>query len=314
MTQAQKIAKDKFKKAIEYRKKTGVSLKEAFAHIYGKKVGAVKKKAAPKKKAALKKSAPKKKSAVKKVASKRITDIHKDSKSHNVNIKVVSGVKKKKVGDYLNRDARYKDEKGYRKFGKNDYRVTRSKDGTFANFSKIGAKIPSEFVSLSGYKFGKEIIVAGIGKLSTLKNLVPEVKLRVTRGKKAISDTIKSSTDGAEIFKRFIGKNKIETQELFAVAYLNQANKVLGVYVHSIGSISSVSVDVRLVLAGALQMGAVSLILCHNHPSGNLRPSEADEKMTKQLMKAASTHNINILDHIIITKDSHYSFAENGML
>jgi DNA repair protein RadC len=220
----------------------------------------------------------------------------------------------KKVGDYSNRDAIYKDERGSRKLAKGNYRVTRSKDGTFANFSKIAGKIPSEFVSLSGYKFGKEIIVAGIGKLSTLKNLVPEVKLRVTRGKKAISDTIKSSTDGAEIFKRFIGKNKIETQELFAVAYLNQANKVLGVYVHSIGSISSVSVDVRLVLAGALQMGAVSLILCHNHPSGNLRPSEADEKMTKQLIKAASTHNINILDHIIITKDSHYSFAENGML
>jgi len=304
MTQAQKIAKDKFKKAIEYRKKTGVSLKEAFAHIYGKKVGAVKKKAEPKKK-----TAPKKKAVAKKV-----TGSHKDTKSHNVNIKVVSGVKKKKVGDYLNRDTRYKDEKGYRKLAKNEYRVTRSKNGTFANFSKIGAKIPSEFVSLSGYKFGKEIIVAGVGKLSTLKNLVPEVKLRVTRGKKAISDTIKSSTDGSEIFKRFIGKNKIETQELFAVAYLNQANKVLGVYVHSIGSISSVSVDVRLVLAGALQMGAVSLILCHNHPSGNLRPSEADEKLTKQLIKAASTHNINILDHIIITKDSHYSFAENGML
>jgi hypothetical protein len=81
MTQAQKIAKDKFKKAIEYRKKTGVSLKEAFAHIYGKKVGAVKKKSAPKK-----------------AATKRITDIHKDSKSHNVRISVVSGTKKKKVG------------------------------------------------------------------------------------------------------------------------------------------------------------------------------------------------------------------------
>lgn len=105
MTQAQKIAKDKFKKAIEYRKKTGVSLKEAFAHIYGKKVGAVKKKSAPKKKAAPEKAALKKKAAPKKAAlkkkatpkksaSKRITDIHKDSKSHNVNIKVVSGVKK----------------------------------------------------------------------------------------------------------------------------------------------------------------------------------------------------------------------------
>jgi len=104
MTQAQKIAKDKFKKAIEYRKKTGVSLKEAFAHIYGKKIGAVKKKAAPKKaapkkvapqkKALPKKNAPKNKTAPKKVASKRVTDIHKDSKSHNVNIKVVSGIKK----------------------------------------------------------------------------------------------------------------------------------------------------------------------------------------------------------------------------
>ena len=78
MTQAQKIAKDKFKKAIEYRKKTGVSLKDAFAHIYGKKVGAVKKKAAPKKKA----------------ASKKVTGSHKDTKSHNVNIRVVSGYKK----------------------------------------------------------------------------------------------------------------------------------------------------------------------------------------------------------------------------
>jgi DNA repair protein RadC len=304
MTQAQKIAKDKFKKAIEYRKKTGVSLKEAFAHIYGKKVGAVKKKSAPKKKAVPKKKA----------ASKKVTGSHKDTKSHNVNIRVVSGTKKKKVGDYLNRDARYKDERGYRKLGKGDYRVTRSKDGTFANFSKISGKIPSEFVSLSGYKFGKEIIVAGVGKLSTLKNLVPEVKLRVTRGKKSASDTVTSSTVASEIFKRFIGKNKIETQELVAVAYLNTANKVLGVYVHSIGSISSASVDVRLVLAGALQMGAVGLILCHNHPSGNLKPSEADKTMTKQLIKATSYHNINVLDHIIITKESHFSFAENGLL
>jgi len=129
MTQAQKIAKDKFKKAIEYRSKTGVSLKEAFAHIYGKKKVAAKKKSAPKKKTASKKvaaikiiekgeskktkakatyqqvrtkagtfkglkkvGAVKKKAASKKTASKRITDIHKDSKSHNVNIRVVSGL------------------------------------------------------------------------------------------------------------------------------------------------------------------------------------------------------------------------------
>jgi len=87
MTSAQKAAKEKFKKAIEYRKKTGVSLKEAFAHAYGKKVGAIKKKAAPNKKAAVKKLAPKKKAAPKKV-----TGSHKDTKSHNVNIRVVSGL------------------------------------------------------------------------------------------------------------------------------------------------------------------------------------------------------------------------------
>ena len=114
MTAAQKEAKANFKKAIEYRKKTGVSLKEAFAHVYGKKVGAapkkkaakkaapkkaakklVKKKAAPKKKAA-KKAAPKKaaKKVVKKAAPKRSVSLHKDTKSHNVNIRVVSGIGK----------------------------------------------------------------------------------------------------------------------------------------------------------------------------------------------------------------------------
>jgi len=285
MTAKQKAARANFKKAVTEAQKLRKSnpkltqaqaLKQAFSA--NKKVGAVKKKSAPKK------AAPKKKAA------------------------------SKKVGDYTNSGAIYKDERGSRKLAKGNYRVTRSKDGTFANFSKIAGKIPSEFVSLSGYKFGKEIIVAGVGKLSTLKNLVPEVKLRVTRGKKSASDTVTSSTVASEIFKRFIGKNKIETQELVAVAYLNTANKVLGVYVHSIGSISSASVDVRLVLAGALQMGAVGLILCHNHPSGNLKPSEADKTMTKQLIKATSYHNINVLDHIIITKESHFSFAENGLL
>jgi DNA repair protein RadC len=261
MTQAQKIAKDKFKKAIAYRTKTGVSLKEAFAYIYGKKVSSVKKKVAPKKKA-----------AAKKVTTKKALP------------KKVGAIKKKSIPKKIN------------------------------NYSKGNAKLPSEFVSLSGYSYGKEIIVAGIGKLSTLKNLVPDVKLRVTRGKKSVSDIVTSGSVASEIFKRFIGKNKIETQELVAVAYLSQSNKVLGVYVHTIGSISAANVDVRLILAGALQMGAVSLILCHNHPSGNLKPSDADKTITKQLVKAADYHSIKVLDHIIITKESYFSFAENGLI
>lgn len=309
MTAAQKAAKEKFSKAIAYRTKTGVSLKEAFAHVYGKKVGAIKKKAAPKKKAAVKKAVPKKKAAVKKV-----TGSHKDTKSHNVNIKVVSGAKKKKLGDYKNKDVIYKDARGINTNAKGNYKVVRNDAGKFQYFSKIGNQNPSKFVSLSGYQFGKEIIVAGIGKLSTLKNLVPEVKLRVTRGKKSINNIVTDASTSAEIFKRFIGKNKIETQELVAVAYLDVSNKVLGVYVHSVGSISSATVDVRLILAGALQMGAVGLIICHNHPSGNLKPSDADKQVTKQLIKACDYHNIRVLDHVIISKDSFYSFAQNGLL
>jgi DNA repair protein RadC len=280
MTAAQKAARANFKKAVTEAQKLRKSNPKLTQAQALKQAFAKTKKVA----AVEKKAAPKKKAA------------------------------SKKVGDYSNRDAIYKDERGSRKLTKGNYRVTRSKDGTFANFSKIAGKIPSEFVSLSGYSYGKEIIVAGVGKLSTLKNLVPEVKLRVTRGKKSSSDIITSAKVASEIFKRFIGKNKIDTQELVAVAYLSQSNKVLGVYVHTIGSISSANVDVRLILAGALQMGAVSLVLCHNHPSGNLKPSDADKTVTKQLIKASSYHSINVLDHIIITKESYFSFAENGLI
>jgi hypothetical protein len=102
MTAAQKAAKEKFKKAIAYRKKTGCTLKQAFAHVYGKKaVGAVKKKAAPKKKAATKKKAAVKKKAAPK---KKAVSYHKDTKSHNVKISVVSGIKEidNKILDELN--------------------------------------------------------------------------------------------------------------------------------------------------------------------------------------------------------------------
>ena len=93
MTQAQKIAKEKFKKAIAYRTKTGVSLKEAFAHIYGKKVGVIKKKAAPKKKAAVKKAAPKKKAAVKKAAPKKKAVVKKAEPKKKAAVKKVAGIK-----------------------------------------------------------------------------------------------------------------------------------------------------------------------------------------------------------------------------
>tara|TARA_R110002126_G_scaffold30116_1_gene98722 strand:+ start:65 stop:889 length:825 start_codon:yes stop_codon:yes gene_type:complete len=274
MTAAQKTAKANFKKAIEYRKKTGVSLKEAFAHVYGKKVGA-----APKKKAT-KKAAPKKaaKKVVKKAAPKKVAKKAAPKKAAN---------------------------KKHTKYGKVKAH-TRRVAGT--------NKIPSEFVSLSGYKETKEIVLGSVGKLKSIEKLIPEVKVRITRGKSVINDQIKSSRDSATIFKKFIGKDKIQTQEFFAVMYLSQSNKVIGVYVHSMGSINATSADVRLILGGALRVGAVSLIICHNHPSGNMQPSEADIQLTKKLIAAAKYHDIRVLDHIIIGKDNQFSFADNNLI
>lgn len=281
MTAAQKAAKANFKKAIEYRKKTGVSLKEAFAHVYGKKVGA-----APKKKAA-KKAAPKKsaKKVVKKAAKKVAGYVKTLRKGVITNVM------------YTNSGVKNKSSKPIQKklFG-----------------TKI--KSPSEFVSLSGYTATKEIVVGSIGKVKTIEKLIPEVKVRITRGKSVINDQIKSPRDTANIFKKFIGKDKIQTQEFFAVMYLSQSNKVLGVYVHSMGSINATSADVRLILGGALRLGAVGLIICHNHPSGNLNPSEADIQLTKKLIAAAKYHDIRVIDHIIISKDNQYSFLENNLI
>jgi len=72
--------------------------------------------------------------------------------------------------------------------------------------------------------------------------------------------------------------------------------------------------DPTLILAAALKGGAVNIILCHNHPSGNLKPSVADEQLTAKIKKAAQYFDIKVLDHIIITSESYYSFADEGLL
>jgi DNA repair protein RadC len=89
---------------------------------------------------------------------------------------------------------------------------------------------------------------------------------------------------------------------------------VLAVYQFGMGGITATVMDKRLLLAAALKLGATSIILCHNHPSGNLTPSGADKEITKDIIKIADLHLIKVLDHIILTKDAYYSFAEQGLI
>ncbi|MFZ1528344.1 MAG: JAB domain-containing protein [Ferruginibacter sp.] len=125
---------------------------------------------------------------------------------------------------------------------------------------------------------------------------------------------IKSSKDCYETFLKVWNENKIEFQEEFKVLLLNRANRVTGVYEASAGGITGTVADPRLILAAAIKSLSVSIVLAHNHPSGNLKPSRADEELTLKIKEAGKYHDIKVLDHIIVTSEGYYSFADEGLL
>ena len=122
---------------------------------------------------------------------------------------------------------------------------------------------------------------------------------------------ITSSKSVFELLHPLIGELP---HEEFWIVYLNNANKVMHTALLSKGGITGTLVDVRLVLKQALELGAVGLILAHNHPSGTLKPSEADKQVTSKLKTAAEALDIKVLDHVIITQQDYFSFADNTML
>lgn len=122
---------------------------------------------------------------------------------------------------------------------------------------------------------------------------------------------IKSSRDSF-IFVRDVIFEGLEVQEHFVVLYMNQSNRIIGYYKHSKGTINSTQVDIQLVTAVAIKTLAKGMVISHNHPSGNLTPSEADRRMTKKLKDAVAMFDITVLDHIIVTTEGYYSFADKG--
>ncbi|RYD99001.1 MAG: DNA repair protein [Sphingobacteriales bacterium] len=109
-------------------------------------------------------------------------------------------------------------------------------------------------------------------------------------------------------------QNKIEFFEQFKIMLLNQSNKVLGIYEVSSGGISGTVVDLRLIFAAALKAAASGIIMIHNHPSGRTVPSQADRAITQKVSEAGRILDIPLLDHLIITSESYYSFADDGAL
>ena len=122
---------------------------------------------------------------------------------------------------------------------------------------------------------------------------------------------ITSSMDAALILQQQIGD--LPTEE-FWVIYLNQGNKIIKTEQISRGGITQTSVDVRIIFKRGIELMATAMILAHNHPSGNLVPSEADKNLTKKIMEASKIIDIQILDHIIVTQKDYFSFADEGLI
>ncbi|WP_371824260.1 JAB domain-containing protein [Lutibacter sp. A64] len=125
---------------------------------------------------------------------------------------------------------------------------------------------------------------------------------------------IVSSETAYEVVLEHWDKDIIEFQEEIKVLLLNRANMVLGIYNLSKGGVSGSILDVKIVLSVALKCNASSIIIVHNHPSGNLTASTSDMSITSKLKEACKTLDLSLLDHLIISKDSFYSMNDNGLI
>lgn len=125
---------------------------------------------------------------------------------------------------------------------------------------------------------------------------------------------ITSSKDAYDVLYNNWDLGKIQMLEQFKIILLNRGNKVIGIFQVSSGGIAGTVADPKLIFAVALKACASSIVLSHNHPSGNLKPSPQDIELTKKITTAGSYLDISVLDHVIITNDSYYSFADEGMI
>ena len=138
-------------------------------------------------------------------------------------------------------------------------------------------------------------------------------ELKVTYHKGKSGPKITSSKDAADVFRELLSDRSSFSEEFLLLA-LNRSNQVIGFYRVSTGGVSGTVADPKIIFSIALQSLASGLILCHNHPSGNLSPSQADIHLTKNAKQSGRLLDINLLDHLIITDESYFSFADEGMI
>jgi DNA repair protein RadC len=147
------------------------------------------------------------------------------------------------------------------------------------------------------------------------KILTPQIEISLKyKNKKSELFHIDSSVKAVECLREIYNSDTISWTEEAILICLNNDNKVLGHFKLSSGGMTGVIMDQRIIMQVALLSHASGIILSHNHPSGVLKPSDEDIKVTKNLQKCCDLFRVTLMDHIIITDESYYSFNDNGLL
>lgn len=169
------------------------------------------------------------------------------------------------------------------------------------NLSELGKVAISDFRRLEGIGKAKAIMLAAVMELGRRRH-----SHRLSFSNRL---TVHSSKDIAHYLRTLLKDNR---HEMFAVVFLNKANRVKHFEVISKGGITGTVADPKVILKKALEQEASAVIICHNHPSGNLQPSRADEVVTRKIAQALKYLDMRLLDHIIVSDDGYYSFADSG--
>ena len=169
------------------------------------------------------------------------------------------------------------------------------------NLVELGKLSLTDLMKIKGIGEAKAIAIAAALELGRRRQSSAPLGKPVVQTSRDIADYLKT-------------KLKDYRHEVFAVLYLNRANKINHFEIISEGGITGTVVDPRVILRMALEKDAINIILCHNHPSGSLKPSRADEQLTTKIKEAAKFLDITVLDHVIVSEDGHFSFADEGLI
>jgi DNA repair protein RadC len=169
------------------------------------------------------------------------------------------------------------------------------------NLNQLGRLTVKDLMKIKGIGEAKAITIAA----------ALEIGRRRQAGNYLQKPVISTSRELASYLQSLLQDHN---REVFAVAFLNQSNRINHIEIISEGGITGTIADPRIILKKALEENAVSLVLCHNHPSGSLKPSKQDEEITKKIKEAARYFDIKILDHIIVSDTGYFSFADEGIL